>query len=83
MHAPPVVSDELLRRFTRYRRHPCRARRQDRVLRRSVCTGLGYRTAFEPYAAQWALSDFARDIYAVDLAVAVVAIRRQRITSRS
>lgn len=27
MHAPPVVSDELYRRFTRYRRYPCRARR--------------------------------------------------------
>ena len=39
--------------------------------------------SLEPYAAQWALSDFARDIYAVDLAVAVVATRRQRITSRS
>ena len=39
--------------------------------------------SLEPYAAQWALSDFARDIYAVDLAVAVVATRPQRVTSRS
>ena len=40
--------------------------------------------SLEPYAAQWTLSRlFARDVYAVDRAVVVVATRRQRITSRS
>jgi hypothetical protein len=81
-HAPPVASHELLdasrdaidNLAAPDDRTECSVVR----LRRSWIPN-----SLEPYAAQWALSDFARDIYAVDLAVAVVATRPQRITSRS
>jgi len=80
-HAPPVASRELLD-ASRDAIDNLAAPddRTDSVIR---LRRTWIPNSLEPYAAQWALSDFARDIYAVDLAVAVVATRRQCITSRS